>query len=142
MAKESKAGSYLNFIELSQPHAEKIVDYESANEMRIKTRSHFCIYGNVRKRPINGQEHQVIELNGIVTHKEVPKEISEKFSKEFTELFPTEINFPAGNELIAFKFTSDWAAIVAKYIIGIAATLSGDLGYSELSYIIKETETC
>ena len=35
------------------------------------------------------------------------------------------------DDLILFEFTSNWTVSTAKYIIGIAAAMSGDLNYAE-----------
>ena len=35
---------------------------------------------------------------------------------------------------LLFQFTTEWAELVAKYVIGIAAALSGEIDYAETLY--------
>jgi hypothetical protein len=83
---------------------------------------------------MSGVEHHHIELNGVVSHAPIPIEASKAFGAEFRELLPKKVLIPADNDLLAFEVTSQWAELVAKYVIGIASALSGDLDYAELLY--------
>jgi hypothetical protein len=60
--------------------------------------------------------------------------VSAQLAKEFTELLPSQVKFKADGSVLAFEFTASIAGLVAKYIIGIAAGLSGDLDYAELIF--------
>ncbi len=76
----------------------------------------------------------------------MPKELSNYISIEFAELLPRKINIPTKNDLLSFKFTSEWAGMIAKYIIGITAACAGDLDYAEKLYkdvevLIKTKQT-
>lgn len=125
------AGSSFHFLEMPQHIASTIIDHEDAVRARIRSRAHFILYGQIRRRSINGVDHHVIDLNGLVTHNPIPIHISQRFSQEFKELLPRRLEIPTENDLFAFEFTSEWAEIVAKYIIGIAAGMSGDIDYAE-----------
>ena len=135
LIKSGNAGKAIHFMSLPNHLAERIIDQEDAQKARIESKAHFVLYGDVKLRPIGGKEHHVIELNGIVAHREVPNEVSKQLAKEFSELMPGRINIPTDNDLLAFRFTSEWAELVAKYIIGIAAGLSGDLAYAKELYL-------
>lgn len=124
-------GSTFQLIKIPEHIAEKIVDLDSAQELRIRCRAHFVIYGRVRLRPISGRQEHLIHLEGIVAHKPLAKAVSEKLSKEFAELLPRRIRVATENDALSFAFTSEWVNCVAKYIIGIAAAYSGDLNYAE-----------
>ncbi len=93
--------------------------------------AHFMILGNFKKRILNGKEHHIINLNGLVTHKPLPKEIQKLLSFEFKELFPRKLLIPFENDLLTFEFTSELITIVSKYIISLAALLSGDINYCQ-----------
>ena len=134
LIRSGKTGSVINFIDLPKHIADNILDIDDAQELRIKSRSHFILYGRVRLRTISKQEHHVIELEGLVTHKATSEELSNFISKEFAELLPRRVNISTENDLIGFQFTSEWTDVVARYIIGMAATLSGDLDYAEALY--------
>ena len=127
-------GASFHFIELPQFHAERIVDAESAQLLRIQTGAQFLLFGRVRLRQLNGQDHHVIDLDGAVTHQPVPAAISKWLSTEFAELLPRKLIIQRDNDLFSFEFTSHWAEMVARYVIGIAMAISGDFDYAEHLY--------
>jgi tetratricopeptide (TPR) repeat protein len=135
LIKSGNTGKAFHFMRLPNHLAEKIIDEDDAQRARMRSRAHFILYGHVKRRTIGGKEHHVIELDGIVTHREVPDEVSKALANEFSELWPRRVNIPTEDDLLAFRFTSEWAELVAKYIIGIAAALSGDLAYAEKLYL-------
>ena len=83
---------------------------------------------------LGGKECHILELDGIVAHKPLAKEISDQISKEFGELFPRRLQISTENDLLSLNFTSDWTECVAKYIIGIASACSSDINYAEHLY--------
>ena len=138
--KGGEAGNVFHFIELPQYIANGIVEKDDADALRRRCRGHFMLYGRVRLRTINGQDHHYIELDGIVAHKPIPNPVSQMLAREFTELLPNKVLLPTKNDLFSFQFTSEWAATVAKYIIGLAAAYSGDLDYAEKLYTNAEEQ--
>lgn len=134
LIKAGMTGSSFQFIEVPSFHSERIIDSDDAQKLRIQTKAHFLLYGRVRRRELDKKDHHFIELDGVVAHKPLPDKISKQLAVEFSELLPRKIAFTTENDLLAFQFASEWAEVVAKYIIGIAATLSGDLVYAELLY--------
>ena len=135
LIKSGSLGQSFDFIEIPNHISESIKDIEDAYALKAKTKSQFLIFGRVRLRRLGGKECHIIELDGIVAHKPLDKETSNRLSKEFHELFPRRINISKENDLLSFNFTSDWTESVAKYIIAIASALSGDLNYAERLYI-------
>lgn len=134
LIKAGKTGSTFQFIEVPSFLSERIVDVDDAQKLRIQTKAHFLLYGRVRVRNLNNKEHHFIELDGVVAHKPVPDKLSKQLANEFSELLPRKVAIATENDLLAFQFASEWAEVVAKYIIGIAAALSGDLVYAEQLY--------
>ena len=131
LLKAGTSGQSFQIINIPQHIAEKVVDADQAQKLRIKCRAHFIIYGRVRLRSVGGKNEHVIHLEGIVSHTPLPKPVSDNLAKEFTELFPRRIRIASENDVLSFAFTSDWINCVARYIIGIAAACSGDLDYAE-----------
>lgn len=129
-----RTGKAFHFIEMPQFIARSIIVQDDAIELRIKCKAHFMLYGRIRLRELNGTMQHFIDLEGAVTHRPISKEFSKSFADEFAELLPRKIGIPLENDLLTFQFTSEWAIIVAKYIIGIAAAYSGDLDYAESLY--------
>lgn len=102
--------------------------------LRRHMRCMFLLAGSVRVRKLNGKDHLVLDLMGVVAHKPIPDAVRQQFSREFTELLPRRITLPSDQDLLAFTFTGEWASLVAKYVIGIAAALSGDVDYAQSLY--------
>jgi tetratricopeptide (TPR) repeat protein len=117
-------------IDVPQYFAAKITNSEDARYYLNRTKAHFMIYGRARIREFDGEERHVLNLEGLVRHRPIHEEVSNKFSKEFSELFPRRLIIARENDLFSFEFTADWVQFVAMYIIGIASLLSGDLDYS------------
>ena len=134
LVKSGRAGGIFHFIELPQHLARNILEADDAQSLRIRSRSHFMIYGRVRLRKLGGKDHHVIDLEGIVAHNPIPDSVKQSFEHEFAELLPRRVRISTENDLWSFQFTSEWADIVARYIIGIAAAYSGDLDYAEKLY--------
>lgn len=134
LIKSGGAGSAFHFMQLPMRLARQIVDHDEAQKARSRSRAHFMLYGQVRLRPIGGKQHHVIDLDGMVAHGEVPSVVAQALAREFAELMPRKVTISTENDLLSFQFTSEWADIVAKYIIGISAAISGDLAYAETLY--------
>ncbi|MCK4818339.1 hypothetical protein KA005_21390, partial [bacterium] len=134
LLKAGSIGHTFHFIEIPQHISEFINDIDDAYTLKSRTRSHFLIFGRVRLRILGGKECHVLELDGIVAHKPIEKEISAQLSKEFSELFPRRLQITTENDLLSLNFTSDWTECVAKYIIGIASACSSDINYAENLY--------
>lgn len=131
LLKGGSTGSTFQLIKIPEHIAEKILDLDSAQELRIRCNAHFMIYGRVRLRTISGRQEHMLDLEGIVAHKPLPKVLHDKLAGEFAELLPRHVRFATENDVFSFTFTSEWVNCVAKYVIGIAAACSGDLDYAE-----------
>jgi hypothetical protein len=134
LLKEGSSGSTFQVIEVPQHHAEHVLDVEDAQRLRLRTRAHFLLYGRVRVRNVHGRPHRFFELDGAVSHQPIPLEVSRALAREFSELLPRKVLTPVEDDLFAFQFTSEWAELVAKYIIGSAAALSRDFDHAERLY--------
>ncbi len=131
LLKGGASGHSFQLIKVPEHIAEKIVDIDDAQRLRIKCRAHFVVYGRVRLRPVGGREEHLLHLEGIVAHKPISNVVSQKLSGEFAELLPRRVRIATENDVFSFAFTSEWINCVSKYIIGIAAACSGDLNYAE-----------
>jgi tetratricopeptide (TPR) repeat protein len=134
LIKSGQNGHTFDFIVLNQYQSKKIISNDDAEKVRLKANAHFMVYGNVRLRNINDIDTHIIELEGIVSHKQVDSNSTTAFSQEFAELLPRRVHASTVNDVIFLQLTSEWTEIVAKYIIATAAALSGDLEYSEMLY--------
>lgn len=134
LLKGGKLGRTFHFIEIPKHISQSINDIDDAYTLKSRTKSHFLIFGRVRLRVLGGKECHIVELDGIVSHKPLAKEISDQIAKEFGELFPRRLQISTENDLLSLNFTSDWTECVAKYIIGIASACSSDINYAEHLY--------
>lgn len=127
----SRIPPIFNVIELGEKWAQKINDGPTALSYLRRVRGHFMVYGQMLKGKMkNGQVHYKFRLEGAVIHRPIERFYSDQLSKEFTELLSKKVTFPEDEELLGFEFTQQWLGVVTKYIIGIAAFLSGDLDLS------------
>ena len=130
-----QTGKLFHFMELQQHHAELCLDNEQAQKIRLESGAHYMLFGRVRKRTLDdGKIHYLFEFEGAVSHSTIAENTSKTLSNEFAELLPRKVQILAENDLLSFQFTSEWAGIVAKYIIGVAAACSGDVVYAEKLY--------
>jgi len=118
-------------LELPNYFSGKIKTAEDAKMYLKSTHCKFMIYGAARVRNVEGKETHVLNMEGVVAHAPIPEYISKQFSKEFTEVFPRKLLLASENDMLEFELTSEWVNVVAKYIIGIASMLSGDIDYSQ-----------
>lgn len=131
LIKSGWAGRSFQFIRIPEHIADKIEDLDDANDLRMKCKGHFILFGQVRLRELFGKKHHILDLNGIVSHRLISSEVGKVFSKEFSELLPRKVNISEEADLLAFDFTAEWIECVSKYIIGIASFVSFDLRYAE-----------
>ena len=129
-----------DFIEFSQHIAAKITDQTTAEEIRRKSRVHFLVYGRARARNLPDGEAHVLDLEGLVSHKEVVTSFSRQFSAEFRRIFPRKLALHKEGDIFAFQITAKWIHVVARYIVGIASLISNDLVYSEELFLQLETQ--
>lgn len=92
-----------------------------------RIRGHFFITGNIKVRNDNESKYFFDNLEGLVIHKEVNDQIAVIIKNEFIKSWWESINFPEKFELNGFYLTADLIYIAVKYIVGIAAFVSGDL---------------
>lgn len=76
LIKRGNIGSTFQVIPIPNHISEKITDNEKAELLRQKCKAHFFLYGRVRLREINNKKFHIIDLDGIVSHKPIPKEVS------------------------------------------------------------------
>jgi hypothetical protein len=116
------------------PHAisvDDIADDGRLQKLRMKTRSVFLMLAVIRTRAHAGKTSTVLDLKAIVGHAPLNTAVQEQLASEFGELMPGRIQFQSESEVLNFVVSGEWTVLVAKYIIGIAAALSGLLDNAE-----------
>lgn len=125
----------IELIELPRFLASQVTDVQAALAINNKCRARLIIYGSIRRRGVGTENFFWMELSGAVSHNPIPLETSKVFGKEFSEFLPPSIKIPLDQEFAGFTFTADLTEIVSKYVLGIAAGLSGDLAYAESMFL-------
>lgn len=120
-----------HFIAFPEHVAKKLRSREDAEFLARKSHSHFLIYGSARQRPIAGEGQHVLELFGLVLHSPTSPDVAKQLSSEFGEVLPRTLLVAQENDLFTLAFTAAWVDVAARYIVGIASLISGDLAYAE-----------
>src|SRR5688572_9254420 len=119
------------FINYPQYFAEKLESGDHATQFLMNNNLRFLIYGRVRTRKLDDEETHILQLDGVVAHKDIGPEFQKQFSAEFSELFPKRMEIMSQNDHLSFEFGAEFLRIVAMYIISFAALISGDINYSQ-----------
>lgn len=138
MESSSRSSHPFHLIEHPKHIAAKIKSREDAMELTRKTRGRFLIYGTTKLRDIQGKRQHVLELEGLVRHKPIGQEVSQRFSGEFREVLPSTFIISPTSDLLSFRVTAEWIDIAARYIVGVASGFSGDLDYAESLFLDLE----
>jgi len=128
-----------SFVEFRPSVAARVTDRDSARALMKKTRGAFLIHGRVRKRDVQGSPSSVLDLRGLVVHAPIKRELSRQFSEEFAEMLPAKLIVAEENDLFSFELTADYIDLVARYIVGIASAVSGQLDHAEGLFLDVET---
>ncbi|MBI4232723.1 hypothetical protein HY605_05835 [Candidatus Peregrinibacteria bacterium] len=122
-------------VRIPQHHAKGVVNENDAWRIRVRAKCHFIVFGTAKDREIAGSTKHILNLDVQVAHWPIPRTVSQKLSQEMAEVFPRRLHIDTRNDLLSLEFTSEWVDCVARYIIGIAASLSGDLAYAESLFL-------
>jgi len=131
----SPPATSFQLIEVPDYAAAKLFTRDDADRLRRKIRAHFVILGRVRRRLLKGEEHDILDIIGLVAHAPLSSDRAERLSREFSELLPSRYQMKFADSFPAIEFTASWAGLIAQYIIGLAAAMSGALDYAEALFV-------
>ncbi|MFH1689429.1 MAG: hypothetical protein ABIE42_04240 [Candidatus Eisenbacteria bacterium] len=114
-------------VEFPQHYASMIRSHKDAARLMLKARCLFIVHGRARERRIGGQQTHILDLDAVVFHGPIPDSMKRALSSEFVELLKRPRVSPDDT---LFEVTSREIDLVARYIIGIAAHVFGDLDYA------------
>lgn len=98
-----------------------------------KTRSIFIMYGSLGLRQ-NGEYYLLIS-KARVRHREVGDEVKQQLGKEFNTVFPAQYEILTKDEIRDFELTRNKMNVGARYMVGVAAMVSGDLGFAYNTFL-------
>lgn len=133
LKKNLRQEGILNFSEvhfLKNHFAKKIAESNSPVDeiakMNKRLRSHFFVWGNIKKRPTGEEgEKYFLSFHGYVTHKPIHQELKMELARDFSAVLPAEISF-SERDFRGFEVSAAIVHLAAKYIIGVAAFVSQD----------------
>jgi hypothetical protein len=125
------SGQWFQVIEIPQRVAERVVDVDAARDLLRRCRGHFVVYGRVRSKDVGAKTEHILHLSVVVRHGPIAAETSSGLSAEISHVMPGRVRIAGDDDELGFFFTAEWLDCVARYVIGLAAALSGDLDYSE-----------
>ena len=122
----SRAHQPFQIIELNEHFSELAIDNASANELRMRCKGHFLIFGDTVQRKERGKNLYILKLQGIVCHAPISDNDQSALAQEMDSVLPLRTAIPEENELSGFEITSLQLAEATKYVIATAALLSRD----------------
>lgn len=128
-----------DLIEYPRALAERVVDPESAALHRRKSRSHFIVYGRVRERELDGgTSGHIVTLDANVAFIEQDETSRPLINDELADVLPGKFKFKRENSFLHFEAASEWFDVATRYIVGIAALVSGDARTAETLLLSAE----
>jgi len=127
--KEKIAQNNLPFdiLVLKNHQSENVETMEDAKKILKKTRGHFILWGEVKRRNHQNKEHYVFALRAMVIHSPIT-EIQKVFlTQDFDALLRNQVMFETGLQYMQFNLRSDELFSAVNFITGRAALLSGDV---------------
>ena len=116
----------------------KLQDTAKFEKILRKCRAHMLLYGSVKRRNIQGKEMHLLNVEGFIRHAPIPVEISKRFAEDFACSIPRKLMLPTENDALIFESASTWFDLSARYVIGVAAYLSGSVAYAEKMFLQVE----
>lgn len=133
MREENLLGDF-HLIFLKNHLSEQLKNSEKPAELIVKfnkkINAHYFVWGEVKKRE-DGEIKYFFELNGYVVHKPIPQNLSRDLSIDFSKVLPKQLEFLEKQQLKGFEISAGLVYLSIKYIIGVAAFVSGDLILAE-----------
>lgn len=124
-------GANFSLVVFPQHLAARIEGYPGAGSLLRRARGHLILFGRVRKRELQGQSVHVLTFDGVIRHAPIPQQVSKVLSTEFGTAIPRQVIFPTDADFLTFEATSGWTDVSARYVIGVAALVTGSVAYAE-----------
>ncbi len=110
--------------------APDVNDVENAAAFLAKSRSHLLIWGSIRTRSKTRAQIYCLRLEGAVTHSIIEQQRSRAFARDVRLAIPAKTEISLANELRGFESTSLSISHGSRYIVAMAAAISGDWAFS------------
>lgn len=115
----------IEILQLDEYYSRRLrKDKNFSKKLINKIRANIILYGKMEKRKNNAKDLYSIDFNAIVSHKALPKELSQIISQEMSYILPKNINFELDNEFSSFTITSEIIGESVKFILGLSFAYS------------------
>lgn len=126
LLEESRVYQPFQLIELNNFFSEMATDNASADELRMRCRGAFLLFGDTVQRRERGKNQYVLRLRGLVSHAPISPNNQSILAQEMFAVLPLKKSILEENELSEFEITTIQLAEATKYIIATSALLSHD----------------
>lgn len=106
--------------------AEDELNKSEFTKIQKKIQGHLYIWGDIKERK-DGKEKYIIEIEALVLHHPIKIEASKALARDISAAWLNTIKFQTIDELVGFSVSADLIFFSAKYIIGLALYVSGDI---------------
>lgn len=131
LIREGRLEGSIHLVKVSASEAQSLESIGDLRRLLKRKRLHFLLFGSVRTRGSGRSLTHHLNFRCLVTHKRVGERIQHVFQRDIDSVFPSGLQVPAEDQLPQFQDVAEWISFSSKYIIGVAAAVSGDLRYAE-----------
>lgn len=133
-----RAVTHFHLLELPSWLAAQCEDYDTAQRILVRARGSIIIFGAAKLRTIDSAESHMLELRGVVRHGPISEAARSTLSVDFGAAMPKRVTFGINNDAFSFALTSEWIEVGARYVVALAALLSGYLRDAEKLFLSVE----
>ncbi|TGL34845.1 hypothetical protein EHQ52_10165 [Leptospira koniambonensis] len=108
---------------ISSWQAKKLLTINDVSIMMNRINCVVSIYGRGRIRPIDGKDFHILELNSVITHKPIPKLISQKLANDISGIYPTQLEIPI-KDFRTLQDLSIYTNLSARYMVGVTLLIN------------------
>lgn len=125
-------GSKLSLVVIPAERAAKLGNRDDdIRSLLAKSESTFLIWGKARVRRGKGKAIHVLDLRSAVRHNFITSEVKKRLVREMSELLPLRREISSDDDLAEFEVNAESAGFAVKYILAVAAILSGQSAFAQ-----------
>jgi tetratricopeptide (TPR) repeat protein len=111
--------------------AARVIDRDRAVRYMRKSRARMIVFGRARTRPSSNGDVHVLTISGVIEHPPIDPADKRLLATEFGQFLPRQWLISKENDFVGFEVTSESFDLAARYVVGVAAMVSGDFSYAE-----------
>jgi len=131
---ENNMNDLINIIYMSDSHSKKLISViQNAKikpkkwvKLRNKVKAHLYIHGDIKERK-EGQNKYFLAINSTVVHYPLDQQRKSRMLRGIDQVWVKNYVIPENIEFSGFELSAKFTFIGVRFIIGLAAFLSGDV---------------